>query len=846
MTNRTRALLTSSLLTLSCVEATGPDPQAIEVGATKPLDLSQVPAAQRSALETALGSVDALTAEMETREPEELPPHWRAALVHTLRVVEDRLAAGDPCGASDWILEMLALVDEAVAELEASLDPSHPGHHGTVRRKERWLAELATIRADLLRLRVKIVGTSPAGQACGGVTVGLDPDLDPVLDAIPHFEADQDPRPLAALRNARGVVTNFVANELWLVSNDQVEADATAAEIGGDIIATVADGDGSVHSLVRVDSPTGDPDTLPDLLAILKPGVTDAVVVSSQQGRVLLATAAELAVAGYRIGFNPITLPDAIRDGTSLEAVDGPSFAIGGGWSRNAFDWVHFSDAATQAIGVTAAWQLLDNLGLAVPLSVGLGVIDGGFQDNDLHPDSVYRSTLAGFDALGGENPFSPWHGTKVMQAAAALHDNLEGAAGVAGPVARPINIYAGGDFFAGIMIGTRTAIDNGARVVNVSSTADVPSIFDWLTLPSRAYTGELRDTFFVASAGNGGPGDDDEAPEGKGDVDALECFLGSCWESTFHTPCENPGVVCVGGLGHDSLNVDRGSNFGTEHSDSMLGNESVDIYAPFCVPVDGPGDTPTVAETSCGTSLAAPQVAGVVALMWAADPTLPKDWVALGLRDTARTDSPDPVIHRIVDAEAAVRLALLPGMNILEPTDGLVVPTGVDVTFTAFRFPETTATEVTWESDRDGELGTGLSVTTDTLSPGAHDITVSDGFLSDSVSIQVTTIGILSPDDGDTIIVTETDGSGDRFANVDLLGTAFDPEDGPLGGAALVWTDRINGGPAHEIATGTAATVPLYIVGGVSTEHELTLTATDSDSNTQSFVVTVTVDEFI
>ena len=66
------------------------------------------------------------------------------------------------------------------------------------------------------------------------------------------------------------------------------------------------------------------------------------------------------------------------------------------------------------------------------------------------------------------------------------------------------------------------------------------------------------------------------------------------------------------------------------------------------------------------------------------------------------------------------------------------------------------------------------------------------------------------------------------------LKGSAFDPEDGVLNGTALTWTSDING----TLGIGRVLTVMDLIPG----EHNITLTATDSDGNnaTKSFTITV------
>lgn len=70
----------------------------------------------------------------------------------------------------------------------------------------------------------------------------------------------------------------------------------------------------------------------------------------------------------------------------------------------------------------------------------------------------------------------------------------------------------------------------------------------------------------------------------------------------------------------------------------------------------------------------------------------------------------------------------------------------------------------------------------------------------------------------------------------VPLAGSATDPQDGPLGGAALAWSSSIDG----ALGTGSALEVTLPSAG----VHTITLTATDADGNTGDASVSVLVEE--
>lgn len=139
------------------------------------------------------------------------------------------------------------------------------------------------------------------------------------------------------------------------------------------------------------------------------------------------------------------------------------------------------------------------------------------------------------------------------------------------------------------------------------------------------------------------------------------------------------------------------------------------------------------------------------------------------------------------------------------------------------------------WASSLDGALGSGDSIATSSLSLGNHLITLTAtdsegqaGVASVSVSVQANAppvVTITNPAEGGSV--------GDRSGTT-FRGTALDPEDGSLSGAALVWWSNLDG----ALGTGTDAPRSGLTIGA----HVVTLTATDSDGATGSATVTFTV----
>ncbi len=653
-----------------------------------------------------------------------------------------------------------------------------------------------------------------ASAATPRITVGIDANLSSARVPLPVF-ADGQPRPLSVAGDGRGKPAEFVSNELIVVAHNSAALEAFIARHNGVVLQTanpaVLDSTASVQTLVRIDATGADLSRLSDDLAhVADEGVAGDFVVSDDAGRDLIAVAAyEAREHGMLVGINWVASRDGFVDRSLSEAPTG--------FSSNPFDWKHLAAGTTQDIGVTEAWRALAIAG-KLDNRVKIAVLDGGFAPNaDFPAGTESISMIAGDAATGSPNPNScgsgscPWHGTNVAAVVAGRVDNSFGTAGTAGPVADLLTIHQSVDYFSATL-AVITAAANGADIINMSFSARVPAFVSWTVEPFNVTTAITRATgvLLFASAGNAGE-----------DVDAEDCF-GVCWEEAWHTPCENAGVECVGGLKWDSRSKAGGSNYG---------HEEVDIYAPYTVVVGvDPDNTANMTRTGSGTSYSSPFTAGVAALIWAADPSLPAGQVIQIMRQTAHSSS-DPKVNRYVDAYRAVKHVLgnlPPTLEIVAPKTGQTISGGAfnDVTLVAATEDEAgvNAVDITWTSDLDGALGYGHTRTV-SFSPGKRTITAtatdSQGATATaSIVLNVSNtppkVYIVSPAEG-AVVYTNT--------TVKLQGDSFDPEAfSALPCDDLTWTDITTSTP---LGTGCDPAVVFTTTGF----HIIQLAGTDGTS---------------
>ncbi|MEV2908197.1 S8 family serine peptidase [Paenibacillus larvae] len=248
-----------------------------------------------------------------------------------------------------------------------------------------------------------------------------------------------------------------------------------------------------------------------------------------------------------------------------------------------------------QRIGIERAW----NATPSDSSTVLVAVVDTGVDLN--HPDLVGRLV----DGVNLINPKLPpkddnGHGTNVAGIIAATINNDIGIAGIA-PNAKIMPIKAmeadGTGSEAKLGEGIRYAVDHGAKIVVLS-------------LGLNKYSEYMKDTVKYAE-----------------DHDVLLVVATGNEAGSVKYPAAYPSVLSVGGVDANKQKSPL-SNFGPE----------LDIVAPFDVYTTWMGG---VYDYNRGTSMAAPQVAGVAALVWGKYPDMKSYEVADLLKQTAEKLSP-------------------------------------------------------------------------------------------------------------------------------------------------------------------------------------------------------------
>lgn len=473
---------------------------------------------------------------------------------------------------------------------------------------------------------------------------------------------DGAPRPVAVARSPRGGLSRFVENELLLTTTDEAAAKALALRWNGRILRRIDrprfPQRGSTY-VIRVDVGQGP--------TALFGEAERGFAFSSPGSRNLLAIAMRERQAGLNVSLNRL---DAATGGMITSTVEGGS--------NDALSLDYMRKGGPLDVNVADAWSALSLAGKLNPGSIDVAVLDTGFDTGRKDFAELDLPNGPGVNVgppaqrpcgpTGKEAP-CPWHGTHTAETLAGIANDGRGVAGPAGPVARPWLVDIGATHDDMLWAFHFAVAQPGMRIINMSFARRVErgNFF------TGAWSSDLEDfeddtlaarqAGLLLFAGASNDGEDVDALNDDGD------------EAFWIAPCENDGVICVAGWqdatafpGSGGKIPDIQSNYG-----SGLGG-TVRIWGPWCAMVGDDFDQqgPDVSQQVCGTSTATPFVAGVAALVWAANPTLSADQVWTILDTTAVQGGP---LVRRVKAFDAVRAALLAGGVNTPPSVTITAP---------------------------------------------------------------------------------------------------------------------------------------------------------------------------
>lgn len=355
---------------------------------------------------------------------------------------------------------------------------------------------------------------------------------------------------------------------------------------------------------------------------------------------------------------------------------------------------------------------------------------DGDGRDNDpSDPGDWYAQNQCGFGVPGSN---SSWHGTHVSGTIAAVTNNGQGVAGIAfGSKVVPVRVLGTcGGFLSDIADGVIWA--SGGSVPGVPANANPAQVLNMSlggsgscgsTYQNAINTANTNGTVVVVSAGNSNTNTSGSRPAN----------------------CDNV------------INVAANDRQGNRASYSNYG-ALIDVTAPggeTATPANGVASTLNSGTTTPstenyvyyqGTSMAAPHVAGTVALMFQADPGMTPSEAETLLKNTARPlpgSCSGGCGAGIIDARAALD-AIGGGPSNLPPTSSFsYVATDLLVDFTdTSNDPDGTVVSWSWEfGDSNGSSGQNPSHTYAAAGTYTVFLTVTDNLGATDVSSQDVTV---------------------------------------------------------------------------------------------------------
>ncbi|HEY3049931.1 MAG TPA: S8 family serine peptidase [Polaromonas sp.] len=462
---------------------------------------------------------------------------------------------------------------------------------------------------------------------------------------------------------------------------------------------------------------------------------------------------------------------------------------------------------------------------------------DGDGRDSDASDPGDWRS--AGACGLGSLARNSSWHGTHLAGTIAALTNNGVGGAGVAfGAKILPVrvlgvcggyasDIAAGMQWAAGLSIPNVPANPNKAKVLNLSLGAlgaCSPTLQDAVNAVRNA------GSVVVVATGNDG-------------------------QIGINSPANCTGVIAVtahtklgdhanyGNIGTGTAISGPGGGMGAMN----LPNDGALVYSTLNAGATTPGADSYAGYS--GTSMAAPHVAGVAALLASLQPAITPDTLRSVLTSSARPYPPGtfctiPLYSAYCGAGLVDAKAAIDHLNSLAPTVSAstsqagVQPTGSTMSFTAAALAGSSGnTTFSYQWTQLAGPAVSLSSTTsaDTSfvapTPGASytfKVQVTDGagwIASTQISVTSNTPPVLSPIPAKTVV---------QGGNLSFTSSATDAENNPV----VFVASGLPAGASLDPATGVFTWNGASLTGN----HAVTITPNDGAFSGTPQTVSITV----
>jgi serine protease len=325
----------------------------------------------------------------------------------------------------------------------------------------------------------------------------------------------------------------------------------------------------------------------------------------------------------------------------------------------------HLGPPDSGGIHMQAAWEL--NPGGSPDVTVA--VMDSGIAYEDYGsfcqaPDFAETQFVPGYDFVNNDTHPNDdnSHGTHVAGTIAQSTNNHIGTAGIAYNVMlMPLKVLGadGSGYISDIAEGIEWAADNGADVINMSFGTSAP--WYYLTALQNAVTYAYNNgVLLVASSGNNNGG-------------------------TPLYPANYPQVIAVGATlldkslaSYSAIGNEVCAPGGTDQREDLNG----DGYFDMVLQNTFEPETTNFCNFSywffSGTSMAAPHVSGLSALLFSANPDLTHEDVRQILRDTADQYGDAACGYGFINAYTALQAAdpgdTPPQVAFVQPSDGAVV----------------------------------------------------------------------------------------------------------------------------------------------------------------------------